>query len=313
MAGLLSILDATLSLINIPLKVSDAVEAFAGRELVEAYRERREIQSRISCLCEHELTGVADRLVIFIDELDRCRPDFAVRLLEQTKSLFASDKVIIVFSTDSSQLAKAAGGMYGAGFDTQRFLERFFDERVTLSPVDSYAFTHDGISLSGSNNFDELVAEVMASRVFTIRDQYRIKGDLESAREYYLQSAPADMPHRVAMCGILPLLVFIRRDDIDLFRAITSGQDFDALYKYGQRYASFVSIIRNAVQSRKSALDTGSADITEEDCKAYMHDLCRVIYGSEGAAADYGEICNRLGRFASGAFSEAVYKRLKFG
>ena len=309
--GLISIVDAGLAVNRIPINVSETVKAFTGEDLVKAYHERREIRARISQLCEEALPEVADRLVIFIDELDRCRPDFAVRLLEQTKNLFASDRVILVFSADSSQLAKAVGGMYGNGFDTQHFLERFFDERVMLSPVDSYAFTHDGLSLSRSNRFDELVAEMMASRVFTIRDQYRVKKGLESARNYCMNHAPYDIPHQVAACTVLPLLVFIRRDNIDLFRVITSGEDYDALFEYGKRYASFISTIKDAVKRQRNGLNTEIANITEEDCKAYMHDLCMVIYGSERFTVGYSEARQRLGDFMPEAFNEVVYKRLK--
>lgn len=142
-----AIVDAGLTFAGIPVKASSIVDSLTGKSVGDAYVDRAKTRSRIDQLCNDVLSKKADKIVVVIDELDRCQPDFAVHLLEQTKSLFASSSVIFVFATDSSQLAKAVGGIYGSGFDTTQFLGRFFDERVTMAPVDSYAFIHDGRTL----------------------------------------------------------------------------------------------------------------------------------------------------------------------
>ena len=78
----------------------------------------------------------ANRLVIFIDELDRCRPTFAVELLERIKHYFNNDRITFVFSINKEQLVHTIKRFYGEQFDACRYLERFFDYPVTLSEVD---------------------------------------------------------------------------------------------------------------------------------------------------------------------------------
>lgn len=202
-----AIVDAGLTFAGVPVKASSIVDSLTGKSVVDAYVDRAKTRSRIDQLCNDVLSKKADKIIVVIDELDRCRPDFAVHLLEQTKSLFASSNVIFVFATDSSQLAKAVGGVYGSGFDTTHFLERFFDERVTMTPVDSYAFTHDGRPLPSGFRFDNLVSEVYSSRVFTIRDSFRIKEKLDAARLHCAGSQYDDLPHLVAQQTVLPLLI----------------------------------------------------------------------------------------------------------
>ena len=51
-----------------------------------------QVDSFLDYICE----GQYDKLVVFIDELDRCRPSFAVELLEIIKHYFNNDKVIFV-------------------------------------------------------------------------------------------------------------------------------------------------------------------------------------------------------------------------
>ena len=44
------------------------------------------------------------KLIIFIDELDRCKPTYAVKLLERIKHYFNNPNVSFIFSTDLEQL-----------------------------------------------------------------------------------------------------------------------------------------------------------------------------------------------------------------
>lgn len=309
--GIASIVDAALSLTGIPLGVAGIAKAFTSESVIPAFKGRAELRSQINALCDDSIEEVADKLVIFIDELDRCRPDFAVRLLEQTKNLFSSSNIILVFAADSAQLAKAVAGMYGAGFDSMRFLERFFDERVTMSPVDSYSFTHDGRSLASGNRFDKLVSEIYASREFTIRDSLRIKRKLDSARSYCLNSSAEDLAHLVAHCTVLPMLVFIEQTDIALFRSITSGADVDALFKYGKAYPAFINNIKDAIErSRRSFHMNEEPSLSMDDCEDYMHNLCIVIYGGNRSYSERFEAEERVG--VNTAFNKRAFVRLKF-
>jgi hypothetical protein len=65
-------------------------------------------------------------LFVLVDELDRCRPDYAVALLERVKHLFDVGDVVFIIATDTEQLQHAVGAIYGPGFDGKRYLGRFF-------------------------------------------------------------------------------------------------------------------------------------------------------------------------------------------
>lgn len=72
-------------------------------------------------------------MYVFIDELDRCRPTFAIELLEVIKHIFSMEKVVFVIATDTSQLQHSIRAVYGAGFNSEKYLERFFDKSFTLT------------------------------------------------------------------------------------------------------------------------------------------------------------------------------------
>ena len=285
------------------------------QSLIEKFKTKAEVRDRIAMLADKAKEEVANKLVIFVDELDRCRPDFAVRLLEQTKNLFKSENIILVFSTDSEQLAYAIGGMYGNGFATSVFLEWFFDERLTLSEVDSFIITSCNEVKNTGSKFTRLVQEVRSKKVLTIRDVLRINRKLESAYMYCLNDASAnnELPGMIAACAILPLLVFIQREDTDLFRRITSGADFDAIYEYGKQYDAFNENVRTAIKRSRTAFNEEAPVITNDDIKHFVHKLCVAIYGSPEKTPDYYETRDRMSGFSSPAFNEDVCKRLSFG
>lgn len=71
-------------------------------------------------------------IVIIIDELDRCRPTFAVQTLEIVKHLFNIEGLVFVFSLDISQLSHCVKTVYGERFNAIGYLERFFNYLTML-------------------------------------------------------------------------------------------------------------------------------------------------------------------------------------
>ena len=107
------------------------------------------------CLTETEQELNQKKIIIFIDELDRCRPDFAVRLLERVKHYADLPNVIFVMSTNLIELQYMVRNVYGEGFDAARYLDRFFDIHMILPEIqDNIIFSHFNIF---SNMKDEIV------------------------------------------------------------------------------------------------------------------------------------------------------------
>ena len=78
-----------------------------------------------------ELSG-SRPLMVMIDELDRCRPTYAVELLETAKHLFAVDQVIFVLAVNRTELQHAVKALYGNEFKADGYLRRFIDLDVHL-------------------------------------------------------------------------------------------------------------------------------------------------------------------------------------
>jgi hypothetical protein len=122
--------------------IKDAIDLYTTeKSLMEKFHEA--LNSTIKTL---EDTGHSSTLIIFIDELDRCRPTYAIELLERVKHLFNIENVIFVISIDKEQLGISLQAVYGNGFDSNEYLRRFIDTEFNLPKADSKLFTDHLVS-----------------------------------------------------------------------------------------------------------------------------------------------------------------------
>lgn len=76
------------------------------------------------------------KLVVIIDELDRCKPTFSIQTLEVAKHIFDIENVVFLFAVDIQQLSHSISCVYGQGYDSVGYLCRFFDYIAKLPTPD---------------------------------------------------------------------------------------------------------------------------------------------------------------------------------
>ncbi|PKQ09920.1 MAG: hypothetical protein CVT73_00015 [Alphaproteobacteria bacterium HGW-Alphaproteobacteria-12] len=110
----------------------DEMLTVQAEHILEKFREEKKtiesFRSELSnFLSKLQSNAFQTPLFVLVDELDRCRPPYAIKLLERVKHLFEIDNVIFVIATDTDQLQHSIKAVYGSGFDSPRYLRRFFD------------------------------------------------------------------------------------------------------------------------------------------------------------------------------------------
>ncbi len=83
-------------------------------------------------------------IVIIIDELDRCRPTYALQLLERMKHFFSVPKIHFVLGANLPQLANSVIATYGAGIDGPLYLQKFIQLSIQLHD----RFEHDAVTVA---------------------------------------------------------------------------------------------------------------------------------------------------------------------
>lgn len=129
--------------------ISEAIGEFTENqlnELTEDYKIKKSSIEKFKTSLEEfaKSSGNGKPLVFIIDELDRCRPNFAVEVLERIKHLFSVPGIIFILSIDKVQLSHAVKGVYGSqSIDANEYLRRFIDLEYSIpKPLPIGLVTH---------------------------------------------------------------------------------------------------------------------------------------------------------------------------
>lgn len=134
-AGVQWILKTKLEDINKEISevLSEEGDKLLDKGIERVFKEFEKTEETIKAFKETIEEITRDRkLLVIIDELDRCRPHFALSILEKVKHIFEVPGVKFLFSTNISQLCSVVKKQYGNEIDAENYLNKFFRFSVKL-------------------------------------------------------------------------------------------------------------------------------------------------------------------------------------
>ena len=230
------------------LKIAGAIiEAISGRNvngIKEAlrtddpftkFKEQKEVEENIKEFISGLLEERANRLVVFVDELDRCKPTFTVHLLEQIKHYIFDDRITFVFSVNLEQLQHTIRHYYGPEFDSCRYLDRFFDLRMTIPPVDKNKFYME-LGIGSSYYIDSITKRIIDMFHFEMREITRFYAQVKAAVYAPTHNSAEfdfDFPNgqgkQFVLLAIVPLLIGLKIADINKYDDFVNGKNSQPL------------------------------------------------------------------------------------
>ena len=109
-------------------------------------------------------------LVVLIDELDRCRPDFAINTLERVKHIFDVPSLFFVLSVNKKEFSNVVRSFYGCE-DGERYLEKFFD--LVFHLRNEKTLINSSLAEVGFDNFRERIDSLTQNRLKFKEADYR--------------------------------------------------------------------------------------------------------------------------------------------
>ena len=224
----------------------------------------------------------SNKLIIVVDELDRAKPEFALRLLETFHHLYDDLPTHFVYSADIGQLNSMIKHYYGYEYNTEIFLHKVFDEIIELEPLSKYEMNryfnenmpHTKYS---SRKLIELISQHMgAGQINSLRSvnyvlkmivknlnqgYFKIFNDIRYVNNYYLGEKKELLWPYVEL---LIILVIQSLTQPLLVQEIISGRQCDKLADY---------IIANDIESIYPLLyESYYADKSIEKKSSYIED-----------------------------------------
>lgn len=127
-----------LSLKGLPLDVTTNLKKFI-KKVNELELPQDIFQEAKRNLAEYIKLLPQGKLVFIVDDLDRCRPDTAVKVLEIVKHFFDIDGLIVVMPINQSRLRQYIDAFYGIGDTAEQkgvvaedYLQKFFNEIINI-------------------------------------------------------------------------------------------------------------------------------------------------------------------------------------
>ena len=207
---------------------------------MESGRERREAvqdftDSLKSVAAEHE------RLVLVVDELDRCPPNYALEALADIHQLLSVEGVVVLMGVNRDELCHLVRSVYGPRFGADGYLRRYADLHIdlpALSHTDLSQFVTHLLHEAGLSDrvgtpalrVLQLVAEVKACAL----------RDLQQAVHLYALAVASDPPsdHPPAVWELsLAAMIVLRVADRTAYRKFVHG-DIDNFGAVAEAYKS---------------------------------------------------------------------------
>ena len=249
------------------LDVQPLIEKEAGN-LLAAYAENRlsrykEDQESIKVFrkkLQEMARALAHPLMVVIDELDRCRPSYAVSFIEVAKHLFEADHVVFVLAVNRTQLAHSIRALYGSEFDATGYLRRFFDIDFILPEPDRKQFIEDILNRIRIGHRCNLLRKLFGSSDLSLRQVN------QAIHRLGLVVASLQNAHGT-LVRIVEVALIVRSIDTDLYWRFVHGSlsDIDlvdAIYEHvsvtDKYFEYFIVLAANEInkENRNKTYDT---------------------------------------------------------
>ncbi|MCI8347372.1 MAG: hypothetical protein HFJ12_05465 [Bacilli bacterium] len=214
-----------------------------------------------------EILEDKQRLILIIDELDRCKPTFAVEMLEVIKHFYTNDKITIIVSTNNSELSNTIKNYYGNDFDGYGYLNKFYDFIISLEIKDIKSYLQNQFNFCNRTLiYHDLSYLVMNYFDFSLRECNRfitlyniLKAYIESEKHF-----DRDL-YYINTCVFMPIALSLKIKDVNKYnlfiskkgeKIITDFLDSEIIGTDYQRWLGELFKYENDDDFKKKIVDT---------------------------------------------------------
>jgi hypothetical protein len=184
--SILSPFSLSVPFVEISGNFENIKENLRGGDVLEEIKTAEDVRDTVKQILDEIITESAQKLIIFIDELDRCRPNFAIETLERIKHYFDDDRIIFVVSVNKEQLIHTISKYYGDSFDSTAYLNKFFDVNIYLPEISQSLRQNNILKMNMEQSFlKRIVKELGEYYNLSLRDTIIFHQNVEATSKHY--------------------------------------------------------------------------------------------------------------------------------
>lgn len=300
--NLSSVLASALSVVT-GRDVTDFFNKVKDINLLNNIQEEKKMDAILQKFFVKALNQQCERLVIFVDELDRCRPSFAIKVLERIEHYFVNDRITFVFSMNIEQLQHTIKAFYGNDFDACRYLDRFFDIRLSLPTTISNRF-FNSLNLNDYSTIDNVIMRIQDTYNLSLREFCKYYNTVKVAGVNYDRG---DI-YNFLFTYIVPLSLALKLSNISEHDEFIKGKNVQPLLDlYDNEFGTYIvqdllnkDEILPSIKFNNASNTKDSIPVIVED---KLRDLYNAIFVKEYTFTDYN---TQLGKYCFNKDSKII-------
>lgn len=176
---------------------------------------------------------VSKRMILIIDELDRCNPIYASKVLETVKHFYDINNITVIIVANNRELSNTIKKQYGNNFNAHGYLNKFYDYIITLDNSKNIEYAQNVLSFSTTTWLPHNISYEMFKKYnFSYRDCNRFRTLYQMAEKYITYekgSILGEKEYRIVFSIILPIIIAFRVKDTDSYMECVNTDKNDAL------------------------------------------------------------------------------------
>lgn len=168
------------------------------------------------------------RMILIIDELDRCNPIYASKVLETIKHFYDFSNITIIYVSNNKELANTMKKQYGESFNGYEYLNKFYDFVITLDNDKNIEYSQKVLKFNSSTYLPHNISYEMFKKYnFSYRDCNRFKTMYEMVKNYIERDKNGifnKKEYNTAFDIILPIIIAFKIKDIIAYRECLKGE-----------------------------------------------------------------------------------------
>ncbi len=213
------------------------------KDLVDEIKTSEEIKKSLNTLI-NSLLSDNKKMVIIIDELDRCKPSFAIEMLETIKHYYDNDKIVFIVSTNNEQLSHMICKLYGDKFGGYEYLNKFYDFVINLDDVEVENYINYYLDFNDKNNYNcSIVLEIIKQHKFSFREINRYVSSLNLVSNYLKSEDSFLEKFSYYRLLLAPYAIALKIKSNKKFNDFISGSGLDDLLSFCKFSPEFKKII----------------------------------------------------------------------
>lgn len=237
-------------------------EQWNNKQITDCIKTSEEIKETFKKIIDNLLIENKNRLLIIIDEIDRCKPTFAIDLLENIKHFYDDNRIIFLVTTNNKALASSVCKIYGEKYDGALYLDRIFDINLELpnNYIQDYINAIDDGN-SNSNYHFKVCRELAKENKMTMREYNRYLNSMESIKNNLIGGY--SYLSLFANYIIIPVSMSLRIKDKNRYYNFIRGEEFNVISQLVNNNKFYNKLGRKIVLEKDK--ERGITNITEEN------------------------------------------------